>query len=97
MSRLARNLVLFLIVSLLALGLLFIQHQSGNTTGRLVTQTLTAQGFSNIDVNWTVANWVCDSGEKGYAFTAVNRDGLPVQGIVCARTTPTRYAYITYR
>jgi hypothetical protein len=97
MSRLARTTILFLLVGLLALGSLFLQNRTGNTIGSLVTQTLTAQGFSGIEINWTPAGLVCESGETGYAFTAVTRDGMPVQGIVCARTSPTRHAYITYR
>jgi hypothetical protein len=98
MNRLARTALMFLIVGLLALGLLFVQSQAGSSANDLVTQTLNAQGFSNIEVNWTPAGLVCQSGEQGYAFNAVNRDGRPVQGIVCARTSlVARHAYIVYR
>ena len=97
MSRLVRTLGLALVVGLLFLGLLFVQHQSGTSTSDLVMRTLASQGFSNIDVNWTPSGLICESGEQGYAFTAMNNNGMPVQGIVCARTTPSRYAYITYR
>jgi hypothetical protein len=98
MNRLARTFGLALLVGLLFLGLLFVQSQAGTSTNDLVMQTLSAQGFSNIDFSRTVANAICQSGEQGYAFTAVNGNGQPVQGIVCARNSLVgRHAYITYR
>jgi hypothetical protein len=97
MSRLARTLGLALLVGLLFLGLLFVQSQSGTSINDLVMRTLTSQRFTGIEVNWTPAGLVCESGEQGYAFSAVTSNGQPVQGIVCARTSPSRYAYIVYR
>jgi hypothetical protein len=95
MDRLVRTLGLALLVGLLALGLLFFQSQAGMSPTDLVSQTLTAQGFSAIEVNWKPASLVCQSGEQGYAFTAVNSNGAPVQGVVCARNSvAVRHAYI---
>lgn len=98
LSRIVRTLGLAAVILLALLGLAFVQFQAGTSSNDLVTQTLNAQGFQDFAVNWTPAGLVCQSGEQGYAFNAVNREGAPVQGIVCVRNSvAARHAYIVYR
>ena len=98
-TRFTRSLILFVFVGLLAMAYLYTQNaQQVNNPQSLVMQTLKAQSFTDMQVDWTPAGLVCDeSGEQGYAFVALTSAGEPVSGIVCVRFSPTRYAYIRYR
>jgi uncharacterized membrane protein len=99
-DRLVQNIILFVIVGLLGLAYMFFEYRqqvNTNNPKSLVMQTLNAQGFTDITVNWVYSIGICDSGEVGYDFEAVTSAGYPVQGVVCTSFSPTRYAYIKYR
>jgi hypothetical protein len=85
---------LFILVAILGIVYMGLTQASHASPNGIATRTLTAHGFDDIRISPTAPGYCHDSGEFAYAFTAKSREGMPVKGVVCARTTPVQRAYL---